>query len=301
MSALREAVELHPRRRRGRGGTRRGPGPSDGRRDSSSVRRVPTTSSRAGSGPAARLRSREAVPASAQWRSSRNSTSGACSPSAASRSATAANSRKRSVSRSVGGGVGQAVDAVGEPGRERERGCAPCRATWACEHVDRCGGDEVAERIDERAVRRPQVLLAAAHRHRGAGVVPAADGVADDRRLADARLAAEEDDAALAAARSRRGRPRASSSSSAAAADEREVPRRPAGPAGAWPTPRAAPTRSRRRRRGRAGPSARRAPASSKPSAPRAAGEGRTTLGGEDLVAVGQRRTGAPPATTHSP
>ena len=54
------------------------------------------------------------------------------------------------------------------------------------------GRHQVGERVDERPVRGAHVFLAPSHRDRGAGVVPAMDGMADDGGLAHARLAADE-------------------------------------------------------------------------------------------------------------
>ena len=155
---------------------------------------------RAGSAAVARLRSSEAVPASAQCRSSRNSTTGAASLSAASRSATAANSRNRSVSRSADAGVGQRP-RPGRPAPARAgAGSRPWRATWACEHLDGRGGHEVAERVDERAgtgertssSHRPIATVAPASNQRRSAC-------ATTRGLADAGLAADEHGASLAA------------------------------------------------------------------------------------------------------
>ena len=148
-----EAVELHPHHGGDAVGTRRRPDPSGGRASSSSLRSVPTTSRRAGSGAAARLRSREAVPASAQCRSSRNSTSGARPASAAEEVLHRGEQAGSAPCRGPWSWCrGAGLDAVGRAGGRAAAHARPWRATWPAQHVlaGRCA-TRWRERVDERA------------------------------------------------------------------------------------------------------------------------------------------------------
>ena len=160
-------------------------------RERSVSRYVPMTRRRIGSAERTRCFSSSSSGAPAQWRSSSTSTSGLSCDAAARRPVTASKRRNRSVSASATCGAGQIGNALRELGHET--GELPVmRADVGREHGVGGVRDVVPQRLDERPVRQPDVLVAPAKEHRAALGMRRARRLGREPRLPDPRLAGEQ-------------------------------------------------------------------------------------------------------------